>query len=155
MIQPLRVCFFGHRSCLPTSLRPMLKDAVERLILNGCYFFTMGTHGDFDSLALSVCMELRKKYPQIEIEIAFSNLPCITQNAEFYKFHNLKTCLYETEEVHFKNRISFCNKQMINSCNFIVCYVDDYTFPSGARNALKYAIKRNLHVINLYNKTPT
>ena len=35
--------------------------------------FTMGTHGDFDKEALSVCRDLRRKYKDIKIEVVITS----------------------------------------------------------------------------------
>lgn len=52
-----KVAFIGHRNVLDISLREKLYKVVEKQILDGNYCFIMGTHGEFDKLALSVCIE--------------------------------------------------------------------------------------------------
>ena len=50
------IVFFGHRKIFKEKeIRQRLLDCIEQHILNGAKRFKVGTHGEFDSLALSVC----------------------------------------------------------------------------------------------------
>ena len=54
-----KVCFIGHRNVFNyNDIREKLYKIVEEEIKKGCKFFTMGTHGEFDEMGLSVCREL-------------------------------------------------------------------------------------------------
>ena len=70
----IKICFIGHRDIPSNLIRLKLKDVIENEIKKGCKFFTMGTHGKFDSLALCICKELREKYKDIEIEVVITSL---------------------------------------------------------------------------------
>ncbi len=57
-----KVAFIGHRNVSQMKLDNKLTETIENLINNGYNFFTMGTHGNFDKLALRCCRSLRSKY---------------------------------------------------------------------------------------------
>ena len=156
-----KVCFVGHRQIFDRSIRERLKIAIENEIKNGCKFFTMGTHGEFDELALSVCRELRKSYKDIKIEVVITSLKKIEKQLlyddEFGKeyeipYSDVSTIMYEIEETHFKKQITESNHQMIDDCDTLICYVNKKHNPSGAKHAMNYAKRKGLKIINLYNE---
>ena len=156
-----KVCFIGHRQIFDSSVREKLKTAIENEIKNGCKFFTMGTHGEFDEMSLSVCRELRKSYKDIKIEVVITSLKKIEKQLlyddEFGKeyeipYSDVSTIMYEIEETHFKKQITESNHQMIDDCDTLICYVNKKHNPSGAKHAMNYAKRKGLKIINLYNE---
>ena len=157
-----KTAFIGHRQIFDRNLRERLYNAVEQEIENGCKCFTMGTHGDFDKEALSVCRELRQKYKDIKIEVvitSFAQIKPIVDHDEIFgdevykPYGDVETTMYEIEETHFKKKITESNKQMIDTCDTLICYVDEnYKYASGALTAYKYAKKKGLRIVNLYVK---
>ena len=163
-----RVCFIGHRSIGLGPIRERLKSAIVEQINNGCKFFTMGTHGEFDEMALSVCRELRSIHKDIEIEVVLTSyhkiknkllqaiknedgeIEIIHENYNFYD--DVKTIMYDTHDEHFKIQITMSNRQMIDTCDCIICYVNKDKAKSGAKTALNYATKQGLKIVNLYDK---
>ena len=153
-------CFIGHRHIYHHNLKERLYAAVECKIKEGCKFFTMGTQGEFDNEALSVCRELRRKYNEIIIEVvitSFAQIKPIVDHDEIYgdvifkPYEDVKTIMYEIEETHYKRKIIESNRQMINNCGNLICYVDEkYKSRSGALAAYKYAKKKGLYIVNLY-----
>lgn len=150
---PSKVCFIGHRQWLPQGLMEKLQTAVEREIANGCRTFTMGTHGDFDALALAVCRQLKTKYPTLTIEVVLTDLRSITVplDCDYQADQDVVTVMYEIETVHPKRRIIASNQQMIDSCDTLICFADPaWGLTNGTHTAVKYARKRGLNIINLY-----
>ena len=156
-----KVCFIGHRRIGFGPIRERLKTAIENEIKNGCEFFTMGTHGEFDELALSVCRELRKSYKDIKIEVVITSLKKIEKQLlyddEFGKeyeipYSDVSTIMYEIEDLHFKKQITESNHQMIDTCDTLICYVNKKHNPSGAKHAMNYAKRKGLKIINLYDE---
>lgn len=154
-----KTAFIGHRHIFDNDLEERLYKAIEQMIKNGCKVFTMGTYVDFDRLAFSVCRKLRKIYDYIEIEVVFSNLNYIKPiifhndiNSRASLYSDVKTVVFDIEDVYFKRRIIESNKQMIENCENLICYVDvNYRLSSGARTLYNYAKKKGLHIVNLYN----
>jgi len=164
----MKLCFIGHRQIFESTIREKLKTAVETEIKNGCKLFTMGTKGEFDRLALSVCRELRKTYKNIEIEVVIASYHqiennllsvCKTDDGETELFHenytpfgDVKTIMYDLTNTHFKRQIIESNRQMIETCDTLICYVNENRTPSGASRAMNYAKQKGLKIINLYTK---
>lgn len=70
----MKAAFIGHRRIIAKDIEERLKNAIHTEIANGCTAFTMGTHGEFDSLALNMCRRLRSTYSDIEIEVVITSL---------------------------------------------------------------------------------
>lgn len=153
-----KVAFIGHRDAY--DVREKLFDAVKGEIKSGCKCFTMGTHGNFDRLALGVCRELRDKYKDIIIEVVITNfnqLKPIVDHDEIYgdekyvPYEDVETVMYDIEEAYFKSKITASNRQMIDTCDTLICYVNEKCrYTSGALAAYKYAKKKGLRIVNLY-----
>ena len=150
-------CFFGHRKLINDFLiRRRLLIVVEKLINDGYYRFMIGTHGEFDSLALSVCRELRKKY-EIKIVVVFTSLSKLNR-AKFTNvscvdlYDDCETVFFETEECYFKQHIIVANQKIINESNFVICYIDVSKNKSGAKIAVDYALKKEVNIFNLFQK---
>lgn len=148
---------FGHRRLFnERELREQLKFYIEENIKNGYKIFTVGTHGDFDKLALSVLRELRNIYKDIVIEVVFTSLIFLTVDKYGFSLANnykdVQTITYIFEEVYFKKRITYSNQKMIDNSDLIICYVDMKSYRSGAKQTIKYAIKHNKKVLNLFNE---
>lgn len=155
----MRACFIGHRDIFE-NIREKLKEAVENEIKNGADFFTMGTHGDFDRIALGVCRELRKTYKNITIEVVITSFKTIEPiidhdeifgDEKYYPYADVQTTMYNIEEEHYKRQIIASNKQMVDSCDTLICYVNKKHNPSGAKTTMNYAKRKGLKIINLYN----
>ena len=150
-----KTAFIGHRQVFAENIWTKLLDAITNEITNGCSVFTMGTHGDFDKLSLSACRELRDIYHSIKIEVVITSLNSIKYNAdkEIAPYSDVDTVMYDIENTHYKQQISSSNRQMLDTCDTLICYVDENKLGrSGAKNAMKYAKKIGLKVINLYRK---
>ena len=149
-----KTAFIGHRNCLPKDIEQRLTIAVQNQINSGCKNFIMGTHGDFDRTATTVCRTLKKGNPEIKIEVVVTNLNQIKSNDDCFtpQDKEIELTTFEIEEVHFKQQIVESNKQMIDSCDTLICYVSPHSFTNGSTRVLKYAIKKGLKIINLYNE---
>ena len=157
----MKVCFIGHRNVFKyNEIRESLYNIVEQEIKKGCKFFTMGTHGEFDKLALSVCRKLRNIYKDIEIEVVITSFKTIEPiidhdpifgDEKYIPYADVKTTMYDIEEEHYKRRIIVSNQKMIDNCDTLICYVNKKHNPSGAKLAMDYAKRKGLEIINLYN----
>ncbi|MCM1404424.1 MAG: hypothetical protein NC133_02905 [Prevotella sp.] len=137
---------------LPDNLAVKLRAAVEQEIKNGCCCFTMGTHGDFDQMALTVCRELKAKYPAMKIEVVLTSLAqiAVPADGDYHPYPGVDTIMYEIETLHPKQRITASNRQMIDTCDTMICYaVDNWHLTCGTQRAVHYARQRGLKIINL------
>ncbi len=155
-----KIAFIGHRQIFDMSVRERLYNAALQEIKNGCKNFCMGTHGDFDKMALGVCRELRKTYKDINIEVvitSFAQIKPVVDHDEifgdeiFKPFDDVETIMFDIEETHFKQKITVSNRRMIDSCSALICYANpNYKYSSGALAAMKYAKKKGLRIVNLF-----
>ena len=150
-----KIAFIGHRNVWK-DIRNKLYDRVKEYIEEGYMFFTMGTHGEFDRTALSVCRELKKRYKDIKIEVVITSLTQINSSLDlkgsekYNPYSDVSTIMYNTEEEHFKRKIVVSNQQMIDTCDTLICYVDTKRTYGGAILAYKYALKKGLSIENLF-----
>ena len=147
-------CFIGHREVLVGNIEERLKTAIEEQIANGCKLFTMGTHGEFDEMALSACRTVRQSYPDIKIEVVLTSYHTIERKNEFdfIPYQDVETVMYDIEDEHFKRKITISNRLMIDNCDTVICYVDKKLSPSGAKTAMNYAKRKGLDIINLFKE---
>lgn len=150
----MKTAFIGHRQVFAKNVDEKLANAIRNEIANGCRRFTMGMHGEFDSLALTACRRLRNTYPELEIEVVLTSLHTIKKESEVetVPYTDANTVIYEIEDAHYKRQITLSNRQMIDTCDTLICYVDIATYRSGAKTALRYAEKKGLKIVNLYRK---
>lgn len=154
-----KACFIGHRNIWNENLKIKLAQVVEQEILTGTKHFTMGTHGDFDKVALNVCKDLRNRYKDIVIEVVIIDLQQLKTIVKsdpilgiekYIPYDDVETVIYDTEQCHYKAKIISSNKQMVDNCTTLICYVNENKFKSGAKLILKYAKRKGLKIINLF-----
>ena len=150
----MRTAFIGHRKVLAKDIEARLLSAIQTEIERGCAAFTMGTHGEFDRLALSACRSLRQTHKELEIEVVITSLNTIKKDSELSTapYADVKTVMFDIEDAHYKQRITLSNLQMIDGCDTLICYVDEHTYRSGAKTALRYAKKKGVKIVNLYRE---
>lgn len=150
----MKTAFIGHRNVYAKNIEENLLQAIQAEIDNGCTTFTMGTHGKFDSLALSACRKLRRTYENLKIDVVITSLNAIKRDKEFNDnpFDDVTTVMYDIEETHYKQQITLSNRKMIDESDTLICYVDKSAYRSGAKTALRYAEKRGLKIVNLYRE---
>ena len=152
------IAFFGHRRIFnKATIKTRLIEVFKEIIPQGFTRILIGSHGDFDKLALSTSLEYKKHFDKnIEINVVLTSLSFLTKDQygygklDFYKEKGCETIFYDIEEVYYKNRIIFSNKKMIDESDLIICFVDMKSYNSGAKTAINYAIKENKKIINLF-----
>lgn len=145
-----KTTFIGHRILLPSDIKKKIETAIENEIKFGCKNFIVGSHGEFDKTVLDVLLSIKNIYPEIKIEVVITNYNPKIQDEIIIKDNpKYETIMFEIEDLHCKQRITESNKQMINCCDTLICYVRPNAWKSGSKNALNYAIKKKLKIINL------
>ena len=163
-----KIGFIGHREIYSLGLREKLKKAIEEKLERGYRFCTMGTHGDFDELSLSVCRELREKFKDLKIEVVLTSYHLVEKKLidtiknkdgevefiyeSYVPYNDVATIMYDIEDVFYKRKILVSNQLMINACDVLICYVNPKNNYSGAYYAYKYAKNKGLKIINLFNE---
>lgn len=150
-----KTAFIGHRQvCFIEKVKERLQNAIEQCINDGCSHFLMGTHGEFDKMALDACRFARKRYPNIKIEVVLTSYHIIEKknSLDYVPYQDVETIIFDIEDLHFKQQITESNKQMIDECDTLICYVDKKQNPSGAKTAMNYAKRRGLKIVNLFRE---
>lgn len=150
----MKTAFIGHRKVFAKNIEKRLLDAIQTETGNGCMTFTMGTHGEFDRLALNVCRRLRNANNGLEIEVVITSLNTVKKGGESdtVPYDDVKTVMYNIENAHYKQQITLSNRYMIDTCDTLICYVDISVHRSGAKTALRYAERKGLKIVNLYRE---
>ncbi len=146
-----KICFIGHRSLSTHKVKSKLYKTIEHEIKLGNHFFEVGVHGEYDKLVLEVCLELKKHYEFIKIDIVSTSLVYINRYLKCLP-KGVGTIMYDIEEIHYKQRIIESNKKMVDNCNTLICYVDVTRNNSGAKLILDYAKTKQIKILNLYDK---
>ena len=158
-----KVAFTGHSDFRISNIEMTnrILNAIGEEIKNGNYSYTMGTHGNFDKLALSCCRKIRNEFNNLEIVVVITSLNQIKPKYSYDKFWGkekfvpyqvVKTILYDVEDVYFKNRIIKSNRYMIDNCDTLICYINPKKYGSGAKRTYCYAKRKGLKIINLFKE---
>lgn len=151
-----KTAFIGHRRLIRINeIEKRLQDAIEARIGEGCERFIMGAHGEFDQMALKACRAARYKHPNIKIEVVLTSYHTIEKKNDYdgVPYQDVETIFYDIEDLYFKQQITQSNRQMIDECDTLICYVDKSQSPSGAKTAMNYAIGKGLRIINLFQES--
>jgi len=153
----ITVCFTGHRS-IPKEcaflLPGLLKREIEKLIARGARKFRAGGAIGFDTVAALCVLELKEKYPQIELDLI---LPCKDQTRGWNEL-SVKTYEYiiaSADRVEYVSEqfTSWCmherNRRLVRGSQVCVAYLAH----SGGGTAYTYAfaLENGLEVINAYD----
>lgn len=144
----LTCVFIGHKetySIKTEELHHLIRTAIEQ----GVTLFLNGGMGHFDYLCAHEVAELKKEYPQIRSELVIPYLTFQPRTMEYFD-----SSIYPDgfEKYHFKAAIPKRNRWMVDRSQIAICYVTHGW--GGAAQTMKYAIKKNLQIINIGNYTP-
>ena len=141
-------CGHGHIYGSYEAVQRECYTTVENLIKTGdvdC--FLIGDYGDFDSIAASVCLSLKKQYHHITVSLV---LPYYRPHLDDFTKERYNRFDYvitpELEKAPYKYRILKANEYMVDQSDTVIAYVK---YGGGAEKTLKYAKKQNRTIINL------
>lgn len=131
--------FFGHREADERML-PLLSETIERLIANeNVSYFFVGGYGGFDRIVSIAVKAAKKIHPEITVMLVTPYHPsdrCVETPCGFdgtYYPEGLET-------VPKRFAIAQANKIMINTSDWLVCYV--WHGASNSRKLLEYAERK-------------
>ena len=153
----MTITFFGHRHIYKEQeLRTRIYDAVLPYVNEPKLTLLVGNHGEYDGLVLSVCRELRRKYPHIRICVVLTSIAILQKDEYGYCpadiYSDVETITYDIEDEHFKNQIVVNNRYMVDDSDVVICYVNFKEYRSGAKRAVNYAKRKNKTIINLFKE---
>ena len=144
-------CFFiGHREA-DERLLPRLELTIERLIAEeNVRYFYVGGYGGFDRIAAAATKRAKQKYPDITLMLVLPYHPAERAVPALDGFDGT----YHPEGLENTPRryaIVRTNQIMVNTCDWLVCYVRHGV--SNSRNLLEYAQRREakglIQIINI------
>ncbi len=145
-------CFFiGHREA-DERLLPRLELTVESLIQEeDVRYFYVGGHGGFDGIAATAVKRAKKKHPDVSLMLV---LPYHPAERPIEKPPGYDGTYYPEglERTPRPFAIVKANKIMVDTCDWLVCYVRHGA--SNSRNILEYAQRREqkglIKIRNIY-----
>ncbi len=164
-------CFFGHRKIMQSeTLKDRLYNNTEKLIVeNNISTFLFGSKSKFDDLCYEVVCELKEKYPHIQRIYVRAECPYISDDYKSYLLESYEDTYFPEKSVN-AGKASYVerNQEMINNSSFCIVYYDesyqpprrknskrdllDYQPKSGTKIAYDYARKKDIEIINLFDK---
>ena len=141
------VCtFFGHRDCAELDKAYVYK-AVEDAIQEGADVFLVGHQGRFDRMVYACLRQLRKNYPQIEVNVVLSRLP---ENGD-ESIDKADTVFPEAVDNGLPRfAIDRRNRWMLRRADMVICYVKHSW--GGAYKYVSLAVKQGKTVRNIASK---
>ena len=140
--------FIGHGETYGVDSTELYKT-IENAIEQGVTLFLNGGMGHFDYMCAQAVSELKKKHPAIRSELV---IPYLTFQPRTMKYFDSSIYPDGFEKYHFKSAIPKRNRWMVDHSQLAICYVTHGW--GGAAQTMKYAIKKELQIINLGNYTP-
>ncbi len=134
----MKTCFmFGHATASYDAL-PRIEAAAERHYWEyGIRTFMVGSRGAFDQMAATAIKELKKKYPDISLQLLLAYHPA---ERPFDLWDGFDSSYYPPlKGVPRKFAIVKANQYMIQCADSIICYVNGI---GNCRNFLEYAQRR-------------
>ena len=143
-------CFFiGHREA-DERLLPRLELVVDRLIREeNVRYFYVGGYGGFDLVAAAAVRRMKQKYPDITLMLVLPYHPAErpTEAPEGFDGTYHPDGLESTPK---RYAIVRANKIMVDTCDWLVCYVRHGA--SNSRKLLDYAEHlNNMGLIQIVN----
>ena len=154
------VCFTGHRSIKedPALLEERLVFILEKLIQDGYDTFYVGGARGFDALASRVVLHLKEKYSAIRLILI---LPFVNQYEkesgwmaeeieEYQFFKKAAEEVIHLREGYRRGCYYQRNEYLVDHTSLCICY--QYKKSGGTAYTVQYAEKKNIKVINCYEK---
>ena len=150
------VCFTGHRQ-IPDGeydrLWELLGRAIEEQIERGATHFRTGGALGFDTMAALCVLLLKKRYPQIKLELI---LPCPSQTAGWKQDDIF---LYEqilaqadahryVSQTYYRGVLQMRNRALVDGADVCIAYLC-HSHGGGTAYTAALALKNGLEWINL------
>lgn len=157
-----RVCTFtGHRDISydeSIRVRPILRDTIEQLYLQGIDTFIAGGALGFDTIAAIEVLNLQQSlYPDMKLILA---IPCEGQSkswtpaerARYDQIRALATAEFVLSPYYTRYCMLRRNDFMVNNSSHLIAYVNRDS--GGSAYTMKVAKKQGLSICNLARLSP-
>jgi uncharacterized phage-like protein YoqJ len=152
------VCFTGHRDVKKEHtmmLSSVLEDEIVRQIELGAKVFRAGGALGFDTVAAIKVLELRERYPDIELHLL---LPCKDQTRGWnemcvktynYCLERADSVIYVSEKYH-RGCMHERNRALVDGSDVCIAYCTK--MQGGTYYTCSYAKKYGVEVVNIAKK---
>ena len=141
-------CGFGHRVML-TDVEKQLREALERLAVQGIKEFYTGGMGEFDELFAQTVRSIKRNDHRLRLILVLPYLtqPVATERAWYETQYDEILIPAELDGVHPKAAIALRNRWMVDRCSIVIAALRrDY---GGAADAVRYAESTGKEVLRL------
>ena len=147
----MRVCSFcGHSKIYSPyeNIKAATQQIVSGLIQDGYDCFLVGNYGQFDRLAASVCLTLKRDYPSIVVNLVVPYYqPQLDSYEKEYRARFDDVIVPALEGTPYHYRIVRANENMVDRADTIVAYVNASV--GGAARTLAYAKRKKKRIIRI------
>lgn len=147
----MRVCTFcGHSKIYSPyeDIKAATQQIVSDLIQDGYDCFLVGNYGQFDRLAASVCLILKREYPSIGVNLVVPYYqPQLDSYEKEYHARFDDVIIPALESTPYQYRIVRANEYMVDRADTIVAYVNASI--GGAAKTLAYAERKKKRIIHV------
>jgi len=144
----MTVCFCGHGELYNAydSVKQKCFEVVREQILKGADSFLIGDYGEFDAVASTVCLALKREH---RIEVCLI-LPYYKPHVDDYTKRRYSRFDYvltpPLEDTPPRYRILKANQYMVEQSDIVIAYVRSH---GGAAKTLEYAQRKGKRILNL------
>ena len=145
----MTVCFCGHSKLYSKYdlVKGKCHEIVRDQIKKGADSFLIGDYGDFDAIAASVCLTLKKEYRNIEVCLI---LPYYRPHIDDYtqqRYNRFDSIITPPlEDTPYRYRIVKVNQYMVDQADIVIAYVRS---SGGAAKTMQYAKRKEKTILNL------
>jgi hypothetical protein len=155
MLNTYTVTFIGHRYIENFSAVGNQLDNLIRSLLHKYEYveFLVGRDGDFDQIASSAVLKVRKGIGDDNSSLVwvmpYESAEYRLNKKSFDEYYSEIEICDNSAQAHYKAAIQIRNQCMVDRANLIICYVSHKS--GGAYQTVKYAREHNKEIINLAN----
>ena len=153
MLDIFTVAFFGHREVDNSfKIEERLEEEIYRLLQEHEYVdFLVGRDGEFDQLASSAVLRVRKRYrddnSSLILVLPYARAEYLNNEESYHNYYSEVEISYEASKAHPKAAIQIRNREMVDRADLVICYIEHEK--GGAWQTVDYAMKQGKTVINL------
>ena len=156
----LTACFTGHRHLPPDqrdAVASLLIQAITEAYMNGYRRFMCGGALGFDTIAALQVLEFQKDHPDIRLILVS---PCLDQAKRWSdrdrRIYDRISAQADEKIVlspeYYQGCMQTRNRYMVDHSSLCICYL--YSLRGGTAYTVRYAVFRDIPVINLAMERP-
>ena len=151
-----RCCFTGHRpnkmNLTESNIKPLLEQAIDDAIANGCVTFITGMAQGTDIWAAEIVIAKKKNNENLHLICAlphpgFENRRSKTEKERFNSIIANADLVKMVNDHYFTGCYQVRNEWMVDRSNLVIAVFNGSK--SGTKNTVEYAKRKGVEVINI------